>query len=179
MSRTVSVSGADAVEAKSGGNFEVFAPGKFVATIIDVKEDVYKSVAHKGKPRLIVQFRIDDTPHEDGAGKNRRLKTFNIPLFPKWASGSIAFQFYQFFGALGVEFPEDGGDIDLPDDDDILGEQIGIFVKQEYSDKGVLQNVVDGYFDAGDGPSEYNPAPPKPPKDAPAAAGGTNDDFDL
>lgn len=151
MSRTVSVNGAEAAEATSGGS--ILPEGEYIATIIRVKEGKYASVANKGKPKLEVEYKITESGTGEGVG--RKIRDFGVPLFTKWSSGSQAHTFFQFFGALGVEFPEGGedADIDLPEDDDLYEQSIGLRIKHEpdQKDPDVLWPRIKGYFPADKG----------------------------
>jgi len=147
MTRTVKVSGADAKDSTSGG---VLLPeGEYIATIIDVDEGVFKGANSEGIGKLTVQFKVSE-----GEFAGKKIKTFNIPLEGKWKSGSVAFLFYQFFGALGVEFPKDGdGEVDLPDNEDLWEQEIGIVIKHgpDYKDASVTRAEVNGFFPAARG----------------------------
>jgi len=147
MARTVSTSAADAKGATAG--FTPLPAGDYIVEIIDVEEGVYgPASANSGKPKLTVQYKVVEP--EEFAG--RKFKDFSVPLFPKWTSGKVAFIFYQFFKALGVEFNDDG-DTDLPENEDLWEQTIGVKlgVEPKNSDPSTLQNKVQGYFDPSKG----------------------------
>jgi hypothetical protein len=151
MARTVKVNGTEASEAVKG--FEPILPGKYIAKIVDVKEGVFKSEANKGTEKYAVRFKIIEGPE----GIGRQFTDFNIPLVSKWGSGKAAGQFYEFFGAVGVQCPEKGSDaeIEIPEPEELLGEEIGIVLKTEkkYNDPNATESKVDsfGYFEASEG----------------------------
>lgn len=154
MGRTVAVSGKAAEEATKG--FAALLPGKYIAKIMDVKDGKFGDKSeNKGREKIAVRFKIIEGPE----GVGRQFTDFNIPLFPEWASGKTAASFFKFFKAVGVEFPDkdSDADIDLPDNEDLLGEEIGITLKTEQkygqTDPDVTESKVDsfGYFPASDG----------------------------
>lgn len=151
MARSVEIDGTEATEAVKG--FEPLIPGKYIAKIVDVKDGVFKSDANKGTAKIAVRFKITEGPE----GVGRQFTDFNLPLVPKWGSGKAAGAFYKFFGAVGVQFPEKGSSatIDLPDNEDLLGEEIGIVLKTEakYSNPEENESKIDsfGYFSASEG----------------------------
>jgi hypothetical protein len=176
MARTVSNVASEAREATSG--FKPYPAGDYITTIVDVETGTFKSAANSGVPKLDVQFRIEE-PTEVGDRQvfGKKFKDFGIPDQPKWKNGNVAFMYYQFYKALGVDFSKDG-EVELPDYEDMLGEQIGVKLevvqkvkdgKPQFEDDGVtpvLQNNVKGYFPASEGI-----------KNVPAA--GADDEFTL
>lgn len=160
MGRTVSgVSASEAKDAVSN-KFPVYPAGEYVGEIVDIKQDSIKSAANKGKPTLNIQVKFTESSTGEGIGK--KFTAFGVPDFPRWASDKVAFLFYQFYKALGVEFPEKGGDVELPDLDDLWGQEIGVRLTVEEKeingktvtdDEGepVLQNRVGGFFPASKG----------------------------
>lgn len=149
MSRTVSVNGAEASEATAG--FSPLPEGDYIATIIRVKEGKFKGANSAGLAKLEVEYKITESGTGEGVG--RKIRDFNVPLVSKWNSGKSAFIFYQFFGALGVEFPEGDADVDLPEDDDLYEQSIGLKIVQEedYKDPTITRNRISGYFAADKG----------------------------
>lgn len=153
MGRTVAVSGKAAEEATKG--FAALLPGKYIAKIMDVKDGTFKNGDNKGREKIAVRFKIIEGPE----GLGRQFTDFNIPLFPEWASGKTAASFFKFFKAVGVEFPDKDSDddVELPDNEDLLGEEIGIVLKTEQkyqsTDPDDTESKVDsfGYFPASDG----------------------------
>lgn len=145
MAFTIKVNAAAAKEAASGGDFKPYAPGDYIVEIKNVVEGEFAGANSKGLPKWEVHYTIVDP--DEFAGK--KFRDFNVPVFTEWKSGKSAFMFYQFFGALGVDFSEDG-EVELPDPDDTWGEQIGVTLGiEEYNDKP--RNVVKRYFPAADG----------------------------
>lgn len=152
MAREFEVDGTKADEANKG--FAPLIPGKYIAKIVDVKDGVYKKDSNNpGRPKLSVRFKIIEGPE----GVGRQFTDFNLPLFQEWNSGKVAVPFYKFFGSLGVVFPKKGekGTIEVPDNEEILGEEIGITLKTEekFSSPGEKESKVDSYkyFSASDG----------------------------
>lgn len=154
MARTVHVSGDDAKAAESGGSF-LWPAGDYIGEIIDVKEAEYaKQGANKGKPALNVKVRFTESGTGKGVGK--KFVAWQVPDFPKFASGSSAFLYYQFYKALGVVFPKEGeeGEVELPDLIDLLEQEIGLKLEIEPGDaaKGYKdRNKVAGFFPASKG----------------------------
>lgn len=133
MARTVGVSGADAKSAESTG-FKAYPEGEYIGEIIDVKSAAFaKSGQHADKtkyPANNIQVKFTEAgPGEEFVGK--KFTAWQVPDFPKFASGKSAWLFYQFYKATGVEFPEGDGDVELPDLDDLYGEEIGIRISRE------------------------------------------------
>lgn len=161
MGRVVTgASAEEAVAAKSG--FKAYPAGEYIGKIIGTKEGKFTSAKNKDKPNLKVEFKFTEAgPGDEYVGK--KYTEFNVPLFATWNSGAVAFLFYQFYEALGVKFPKGGGDVELPDDEDIWGEEIGIRIGQEPSqdkqgnpvldDDGnpVMRNKTLGFFPASKG----------------------------
>lgn len=155
MARTVNVSGSKAAEATAG--FPTIPAGKYIAKIVDVKEaktEGKSNPVNKGLPVLVVRYKITESSNGEGVG--RQFTDFQVPLFKEWNTGSTAFTFYTFFKALGVEFPKKGedGDVELPENEDIAGEEIGLVlgVEQKFgAPKGETTNKVKNYFAASDG----------------------------
>jgi hypothetical protein len=148
MGRTVTVDGDDAA---SGGSF-LYPDGEYIGEIIDVqsaKDGYAKSGANKGKPAINVKFRWEEAQKDGHVGK--KFVAWQVPDFPKFASGSAAFLYFQFYKALGVVFPKEGesGEVELPDFDDILGQTIGVRLSVEEGDvsKGYKdRNKVSAFF---------------------------------
>lgn len=143
MGRVVSGASAEDAAASSSG-FKAYPAGEYIGKIIGTKEGKFTSANNKDKPKLNVEFKFTEAgPGEQYVGK--KYTEFNVPLFGTWSSGAVAFLFYQFYEALGVKFPKGGGDVELPDDEDIWGEEVGIRIGQEQSVKdGVPQVDADG-----------------------------------
>lgn len=161
MARTVTVNGTTAAEATSG--FALLPAGDYIAKIVDVQDAVTQGKSNpvnKGLDILKVRVKIIETSNADDEGLGRQFTDFQVPLFPKWNSGGTAFTFYTFFKALGVVFPEKGSDeeVELPENEDILGEEIGIKLSVEpkdsrkpVGDDNPLVNNIKNYFAASDG----------------------------
>lgn len=169
MGRTVSVSGDNAAASDSG--FPVFPAGEYIALIMDFKPSPYgfaKVGANKGKPANNVSLKFIESGTGEGIGK--KFTAFRVPDFAEFASGSSAFQFYQFYKALGVVFPGKGEtfDVDLPDEEDIIGSEIGVRLVIDDGDKP--RNSVAGWFDPAKGVVESA---------ASGNAGDTAEDFEL
>lgn len=160
MARTVTGVSDEDAKAAVANRFPVYPAGEYITTITDVEQKSIQSAANKGKPVLKIKLKITESGTGDGVGKT--YTEFNLPDFPKWSSGKVAFLFYQFYKALGVEFPETG-DAELPDLEDLFGEEIGIRLTVEEKEDGkgnkvvddegnpVLQNRTGGFFSADKG----------------------------
>lgn len=159
MARVRKVSGATAEAGLSGGAFKNYPVGEYIGQIIDIKQDKIKSGNNKGKEVLHVQFKFTEAgPDESLVGK--KFTAFRVPDFEEWASGSAAFLHFQFYKALGVTFPPKGedGDVEYPDFDDMLGEEVGIQIGLEDTNKVdeetgefTKRNAVVRFFPASDG----------------------------
>ncbi len=165
MGRSVNVSGADAKSAESTG-FKAYPEGEYTGKIIDIKGAAFaKSGAHADKskyPANNIQVKFTEAgPGEEFVGK--KFTAWQVPDFFKFASGKSAWLAYQFYKAVGVEFPEGDGDVELPDLDDLYGEEIGIRISYEeaqdkdgndvFDDNGdqVYRNKVTAFFPASKG----------------------------
>jgi hypothetical protein len=160
MGRTVAVKASDAKSAVEGGKFKPYPEGEYIAEIIDVEDAEVKNGKDKGRPTIKVTLRFTD---ENEINVGKKYIEWGLPLFGAWASGKSAFLFYQFFKALGVEFPAEGeGDVELPDNDELLGETIGVRLTIVDSNKldpdfppedevYLKQNKTGGYFDPARG----------------------------
>lgn len=168
MGRTVAVNGSDAVAAENTG-FKPLPEGKYIIQITGTEDKTVQGGDNKGKPTLNVKFKVTEAHDEALLGKKATI--FGIPMFPTWASGKSAFTFYQFFKAVGVEFPKEGeaADVELPDNEDLWGEEIGVDVTIDNSGQKPQNRFA--YFPASKGIG-----------DAPAggaAAAEDDDEFDL
>jgi hypothetical protein len=129
MARKVNVSAQDNKD-RSGTTFGPLPAGKALFNIYDIKPGEYKNGVNKGKPNLNIQFQV-------AAGQPRaNARLFELMGdFPRWEpkkpgeKGALNFLFHPFYEALGVEFPEDGGEVELPEIEEMIGEQIGIDLK--------------------------------------------------
>lgn len=165
MARTVVTSKSQAKAATAG--FTPIPDGDYIAEIVGTKDAKVKSEANKGKPTLDVDFRV-----VEGSEEGRKFKVFGVPMFTEWASGSVAFLFYQFFGALGIKFDEDG-ETELPENEELWGQNVGVTAKSTYDKERDRYNTQYYFFD----PAKGIKNPPK----AVGAAGSddTEDEFDL
>lgn len=129
MGRKVSVSAQDNKD-RAGKVFGPLPAGKALYNIYEIKEGEYKNGVNKGLPNLNIQFQV-------AAGQPRaNARLFELlGDFPRWnpkkagEAGALNFLFHPFYEALGVEFPKDGGEVELPEIEDIVGEQIVIDLK--------------------------------------------------
>lgn len=155
MARTITASGDDAKASESNG-FSLWPDGDYIGEIIDVTATTYgkpeSSSPNRNKPAMNVKVRF--TESGTGVGVGKKFVAWQIPDFEKFESGSSAFLFYQFYKALGVEFPKAGetAEVELPDHIDLLGQEIGLKIVIEkgtgnYKDK----NKVNGFFPASKG----------------------------
>lgn len=167
MARTVTIDGTKAAE--SAGGFALLPEGDFIAEIISTKDGVYTSEKNNGVPKLELGFKIIEG-HDDFVGK--KFRDFNIPMEGEWKNGSNAFMYYQFFEALGVKFPKKGeiADVELPENEEMWGMEIGVTSKIKPDLKGVDRNNF-SYFHPSKGIKNV----------AAAGAGGSaaEDEFDL
>lgn len=168
MARIVSIDGTKAAE--SAGGFALLPEGDWIAEIISTKDGVYKSEKNSGVPKLELGFKIIEGPDEF-VGK--KFKDFNIPMQGEWKNGTNAFMFYQFFEAVGVKFPKKGetADVELPDNEELWGVEIGVTSKIKPDDKGIDRNNWT-YFHPSKGIKN-------PPKIGEAGSADTEDEFDL
>lgn len=160
MARTVKNNAAEAAEATKG--FTPLKAGNYIAVITDVVEDEYSGPNSAGIGRLTLEVKVTESPYGEGEGVGNKIKFVQVPLEGKWKSGKPAFQFYQFFKALGVDFSVDG-DVELPENDEIVTEEVGIVVgfREDFKQPGKFWPEVKGFFDPSEGVKESdNPEPP-------------------
>lgn len=164
MARSVTIDGTEASEANSG--FALLPEGDYLAEITGTKDGKYTSQANNGLDKLELQFKITEGSDEF-VGK--KFRDFNIPMQPKWKNDKVAFMFYQFFEAVGVKFPKKGekADVDLPENEDLWGVEIGVTSKISPDNKGVDRNNF-SYFHPSKGIK--NPA---------SAATAKDEEFEL
>lgn len=130
MARSVNIAGSDIKDSKSTG-FDPIPAGTYNVTIYDYEvKQVKPGSANAGRDFLALQLRIS----EPQKGANRRLFV-NVFDFPRWApkagksEGSVNFLFFQFYKALGVDFPDGvDGEVDLPDYEDLQGSSVAVKV---------------------------------------------------
>jgi hypothetical protein len=162
MARTRTISGDD-VKAADEGGFALYTDGDYIGQIIDVKEAPYaKQGANAGKPALNVTIRIIESSTGEGVGK--KFIAWQVPDFDKFASGSNAWLYFQFYKALGVVFPKAGEseDVDLPELIDIIDQEIGFHLTiQEASGNYKAKNQVSRFFPASDGIEAVDAPPSK------------------
>lgn len=149
MGRSFNNKAEDAKKALEGGGGKPLPTGEYLAIISDVSDTVLKSQANAGKEALNLKLTI--TESGTGQGVGRKVNAWRVPLFDKWGSGKTAFEFFTFHKALGVDFSQDG-EVDLPDNDEILGQEIGVYLTiGEPNEKGQSYNEVGRWFPASDG----------------------------
>lgn len=155
MARTITASGDDAKASESTG-FALWPDGDYIGEIIDVTAVKFgkpdSASPNRNKPAMNIKVRF--TESGTGVGVGKKFVAWQIPDFEKFESGSSAFLFYQFYKAVGVEFPKAGetADVELPDHIDLLGQEIGLKISIEkgtgtYKDK----NKVAAFFPASKG----------------------------
>lgn len=158
MARVRKVSGATAEAGLSSGTFKNYPVGEYIGQIIDVKEGTFAKSGPNAKPSLNIQFKFTEAPDESLVGK--KFTAFRVPDFPEFASGSAAWLHFQIYKALGVVFPPKGedGDVEYPDFDEMLGEEVGIQIGLEDTNKVdeatgefTKRNSVVRFFPASDG----------------------------
>lgn len=133
MGRKVSVSAQDNKD-RAGKAFGPLPAGKTLFNIYEIKPGEYKNGVNKGLPNLNIQFQVA----QGQPRANARLFEL-LGDFPRWnpkkegETGALNFLFHPFYESLDedirVEFPKDGGDVELPDIEDIVGTQIVIDLK--------------------------------------------------
>ena len=160
MARIVKTNGAD---AEATGGFVAYPDGKYIAQITDVKEvKCAKEGANAKMNALEVQFKIVESNTGRDSGKYTDFRVPDEAKFP--SSDKVAFKFYQFYKALGVKFPEGDGEVELPDLDDLIGEEIGLELStRQYN--GKVQNETKGFFPASKGVGEAVSTPDNPNED--------------
>lgn len=148
MGRKVNTTkGAQEQAASGGGDFKPLAAGKYNVTVFEAEETEITNAksANKGVTGVRMQFRISDGQN----GANRRLFQ-SVYDVEKWApkpgkeEGAVNFLFFQFYKAIGVDFPEDGGEIDLPEIEDLVGEALAVKVKIVHDKYNYDKAVADG-----------------------------------
>lgn len=176
MARTIKANG-DA--ANDTGRFKNYPVGEYIGEIIDVERTKFaKTGDNKNMDAMNVKVRFTEAgPGEQYVGK--KFVAFRVPDEPEFASGAAAYRFYQFYKAVGVPFPGKGEefDVELPEHEDLLGEEIGIELGLEDTNKEdpdnpgefLKRNAVVRFFPASDGV-----------KDTSGAGDGTDpDEFSL
>ena len=149
MGRSFTNNPDEAKKALEGGGGGPVPTGEYILRIDDVTETTIQSAANKGKPVLNLKLKIVESG--TGKGEGRKINAWRIPLFDKWASGKTAFEFFTFFKALGVDFSVEG-EVDLPDNDEILGQEIGAYLTiGDEDEQGRRFNEVGRWFPASDG----------------------------
>ena len=156
MGRTFKNTAADAEKALEGGSAGPLPTGEYILRIDDVQDTkAGNQGANKDKDALNLKLVVIESG--TGKGVGRKVSAFRVPLFDKWAAGETAFEFFTFHKALGVDFSEDG-EVDLPDNDEILGQEIGAYLTiGEPNAKGNRFNEVKRWFPASDGVKESTP----------------------
>jgi len=116
-----------AVEDSKGSGFKPIDAGEYEATIYAVEEIEHFSKKpespYYNTPAYNIQWKIVGPKFA-----NRRLFT-RLALRPTWEKGTSNFLFFHLANAVGVDIPKDGGDIDYPEADDLLGQPVNIVVK--------------------------------------------------
>jgi hypothetical protein len=105
-----------------------------------------------------------DGDYSTGEGVGKKLIAWQVPDFDKFASGSNAWLYFQFYKALGVVFPKAGEseDVDLPELIDIIDQEIGFHLTiQEASGNYKAKNQVSRFFPASDGIEAVDAPPSK------------------
>lgn len=156
MGRSFKNTAADAEKALEGGSVGPLPTGEYILRIDDVQDT---KAANQGENKNLDALNLKMVVIEAGTGKGvgRKVSAFRVPLFDKWASGNTAFEFFTFHKALGVDFSEDG-EVDLPDNEEILGQEIGAYLTiGEENAKGQRFNEVKRWFPASDGAKESVP----------------------
>lgn len=145
MGRTVKVTKGAEEQAKAGsGDFKPIPAGVYNVTVVEAEAAEIKNGNNAGVTGVRMQFRISDGQ----PNANRRL--FNTVWdVDRWApkdgkkEGAVNFQFFQFYKALGVEFPE-VGEADLPEIEELGGEPLAVKIKITHDDYKYKQAVKDG-----------------------------------
>lgn len=154
MARTRTVNGDDVKAAEEGG-FSLYSEGDYIGQIIDVKEVKFaKQGANADKDAFNVTIRIIESSTGEGVGK--KFIAWQVPDFDKFASGSNAWLYFQFYKSLGVVFPKAGesGDVDLPELEDILEQEIGfhlVIEEASAANNNKAKNKVSKFFSADEG----------------------------
>lgn len=160
------VTGVTESEAKEAASnvFKAYPAGEYIGKIIGTKKTtVANSGANKDTPAINVEFKFTEAgPGESYVGK--KFTAFRVPDAPKFASGKSAFLYFQLYKALGVVFADtEDGETELPDYEDMWGEEVGIRLVQEQKEDGkgnivtdddgnpVLVNRVAAFFPASKG----------------------------
>lgn len=153
MGRSFNNNPETAKKALEGGGGEPVPEGEYIVRIDDVQDAAFANKgAHadrKKYPALNLKLKITETG--TGTGEGRKVSAFRVPLFSEFASGKSAFEFFTFHKALGVDFSAEG-EVDLPDNEEILGEEVGVYLTiGEPNAQGRSYNEVSRWFPASDG----------------------------
>lgn len=143
MARIINVTGRAVSEAKG----KPLPAGEYIAQIVDAEEGEYGSSSkNAGRPRLKLQMKILESGTGEGVG--RKITDWGLPLFPEWASGSVAFTFINFCKAMGIALPEgdEEFEVEFPDIDELMGQTVGIKVSVENDPQGEPRSRVADYF---------------------------------
>lgn len=150
MSRLVNITG-DAVKASRtvGVGFDPLPSGWYNCTIYDIEEKEFKNKGkHPGDTYLNLELRV-----AEGDFENRRVFAM-VPLFERWAPGpktpdGFPTLLIPFLEGLGYDL-EDVEELEIPEDEDLIGEYITVRVAVEVDDYRLQQMINDGEIDGDD-----------------------------
>lgn len=164
---------------EGGGGSGPIPKGRYLARILPKKGTSYievRAAAKQGpnaeKEVLNVRLElVENQPH----AKRQVFK--EVPLFQRWApsgkpdakypDGAPAFDYFQFWGALGLQVGNPAGDT-LPDDTAILGAVVGVSIDIRKREGYAAENTV-SFFPA----SEHVPVASGPTASAPVTQTAT------
>lgn len=178
MGRSFNNNPETAKKALEGGGGGPVRVGEYIVRIDDVQDVAFANKgphADKKKyPAVNLKLKIIETG--TGEGEGRKVSAFRVPMFDEFASGKSAFEFFQFFKALGVDFSAEG-EIDLPENDDILGAEVGVYLTiGDPNEKGNRYNEVSRWFPASDGVKDTSA---EQPEDGESGNGGLDTKSDV
>lgn len=150
MSRLVNITG-DAVKASRsvGVGFDPLPAGWYNCSIYDIEEKEFRNKGkHPGDTYLNLELRVSE-----GDFENRRLFAM-VPLFERWAPGPKTPEGFPtllipFLEGLGYDL-EDVEELEIPEDEDLIGEFITVRVSVEVDDYQLQKMIESGEIDGDD-----------------------------
>lgn len=175
MTRSFNFDGIDVEGALQGGAGETLPGGEYIVQITDIKDRAdgfARQGKHAGWPAVDLVLKVVESG--TGVGVGQSVRHFNLGIFPKFDSGKANFTFIQFFTALGVELK---GQVELPTNEEILGQKVGVVLGFTDERNGKIYNEVTRFFPPEDGVNEGSTPVPAVSGggSAPAPAGGGGD----
>lgn len=150
MSRLVNITG-DAVKASRsvGVGFDPLPSGWYNCSIYDIEEKEFRVKGkHPGDTYLNLELRVSE-----GDFENRRIFAM-VPLFERWAPGpktpdGFPTLLIPFLEGLGYDL-EGVEELEIPEDEDLIGEFITVRVSVEVDDYQLQKMIESGEIDGDD-----------------------------